>query len=65
MTRVRAVLCVIMLIEGARGQTSPKRPAGTGGAQAAKATAPVSEDWPVWGGENRDFIVNASGLADS
>ncbi|HWZ31982.1 MAG TPA: PQQ-binding-like beta-propeller repeat protein [Bryobacteraceae bacterium] len=30
-----------------------------------KARAPVVEDWPVWGGKNRDFIVNTSGLADS
>jgi len=27
--------------------------------------AAVAEDWTVWGGPNRDFIVNASGLADS
>jgi hypothetical protein len=31
---------------------------------AAKPPA-VVEDWPVWGGKNRDFIVNTSGLADS
>ena len=30
-------------------------------AQAAAA----ADDWPVWGGKNRDFIVNTSGLADS
>jgi outer membrane protein assembly factor BamB len=30
-----------------------------------KARAPIVEDWPVWGGKNRDFIVNTSGLADS
>jgi outer membrane protein assembly factor BamB len=24
-----------------------------------------ADDWPVWGGKNRDFIVNATGLADS
>jgi len=38
-------------------QSAPKRP-------TAKPPA-VVEDWPVWGGKNRDFIVNASGLADS
>src|SRR5277367_2495739 len=27
--------------------------------------AAVAEDWPVWGGKNRDFVVNTSGLADS
>lgn len=31
-----------------------------------KASAkPAAEDWPLWGGKNRDFLVNASGLADS
>jgi outer membrane protein assembly factor BamB len=43
-------------------------------AQAVKKTASqktaaspgaIAEDWPVWGGKNRDFIVNTSGLADS
>src|ERR1700679_4287090 len=24
-----------------------------------------AEDWPVWGGKNRDFVVSTSGLADS
>jgi outer membrane protein assembly factor BamB len=34
---------------------------------AAKKADPVTagEDWTVWGGKNRDFIVNTSGLADS
>ncbi len=27
--------------------------------------APAAEDWPLWGGKNRDFIVHTSGLADS
>lgn len=31
---------------------------------AAKPAA-VGEDWPLWGGKNRDFIVHTSGLADS
>ena len=30
---------------------------------AAKPPA-VVEDWPVWGGKNRDFLVNTAGLAD-
>ena len=25
----------------------------------------LAEDWPLWGGKNRDFRVNTSGLADS
>jgi outer membrane protein assembly factor BamB len=32
---------------------------------AAAAAAPAGENWAVWGGKNRDFIVNTSGLADS
>jgi len=34
---------------------------------AAKKAGPVAagEDWTVWGGKNRDFIVNTSGLANS
>ena len=31
----------------------------------AAANAGAAEDWPVWSGKNRDFIVNTSGLADS
>jgi outer membrane protein assembly factor BamB len=31
---------------------------------AARAQTKI-EDWPVWGGKNRDFISNASGLANS
>ena len=36
-------------------------------APAPQAVAPkvISEDWLTWGGRNRDFIVNTSGLADS
>ncbi len=39
-------------------------------AASKKATPKVAqevraEDWPVWGGKNRDFLVNSSGLADS
>jgi outer membrane protein assembly factor BamB len=36
-------------------------------ASARKTSSPqaVVEDWPVWGGKNRDFIVHTSGLADS
>jgi outer membrane protein assembly factor BamB len=36
-------------------------------ASAKKAAKPagIAEDWLVWGGKNRDFIVNTSGLADS
>jgi outer membrane protein assembly factor BamB len=41
-------------------KSSPKK-------AAEKKAKPVAagEDWTVWGGKNRDFIVNTSGLADS
>ena len=44
--------------------TLNKKPAAK---PASKKAKPVSagEDWTVWGGKNRDFIVNTSGLADS
>jgi len=42
------------------GQATAKKAA----AKKAPAAA-VGEDWTVWGGKNRDFIVNTSGLADS
>jgi len=32
---------------------------------AAAAPAAGGEDWLLWGGKNRDFIVNTSGLANS
>jgi outer membrane protein assembly factor BamB len=45
-------------------QTAPKRAAAKKTATAAKPPA-VVENWLVWGGKNRDFLVNTSGLADS
>jgi outer membrane protein assembly factor BamB len=65
MRRTSGAVCMLLWIAAACAQTSAKRPGGAGNAQAAKATAPAAEDWPVWGGKNRDFIVNTSGLADS
>ena len=65
MRRMRGALCLLLWITAALAQTSATRPAATGSAQAAKASVPAAEDWRVWGGKNRDFIVNASGLADS
>jgi outer membrane protein assembly factor BamB len=32
---------------------------------AAAKPAAAAEDWPVWGGKKRDFIVHTAGLADS
>ena len=34
-------------------------------AKKASSTPPAGEDWLLWGGKNRDFLVTASGLADS
>jgi len=46
-------------------QTASKKLAAKAVPKKAPATVPAGEDWPVWGGKNRDFIVNASGLAES
>src|SRR5580658_3197136 len=45
-------------------QSDQKRTAARKSLPKAKQAA-VAEDWPVWGGKNRDFVVNTSGLADS
>ena len=45
-------------------QPDQKRTAARKAVTKAKPAA-VAEDWPVWGGRNRNFLVNTSGLADS
>ena len=55
------VIAVPVVAESAR-EAAVHRAAPVKGATDAK---PVAEDWLVWGGKNRDFLVNASGLADS
>src|SRR5271155_740780 len=45
-------------------QPDQKRTAARKAVTKAKLAA-VGEDGPVWGGKNRDFRVNTSGLADS
>jgi outer membrane protein assembly factor BamB len=60
---VKPVLCALILLAAAHAQTSPKRPPEN--ARASKTAPLMGEDWLVWGGKNRDFIVNTSGLADS
>jgi outer membrane protein assembly factor BamB len=45
-------------------QTANKSAAVKKAAAPAKAPA-VAEDWLLWGGKNRDFIVHTTGLADS
>ena len=55
------VIAVPVVAESAR-EAAVHRAAPVKGATDAK---PVAEDWLVWGGKNRDFLANASGLADS
>jgi outer membrane protein assembly factor BamB len=43
-----------MMIAAAHAQIAVRRPVRA-----------IVDDWPLWGGRNRDFIVNTSGLADS
>src|SRR5712692_7984758 len=32
---------------------------------ASATSTSAGEDWPVWGGKNRNFLANSSGLADA
>jgi outer membrane protein assembly factor BamB len=61
--RMRAVLCLLLWIAAVDAQTNVEHPGGAGNAPDARATLPVAGDWPVWGGQKRDFIVNTFGLA--
>jgi outer membrane protein assembly factor BamB len=60
-TRIALIVCFAAL--AISGQTAHKKAASK--APASAKAAAVGEDWPTWGGKNRDFIVNTSGLADS
>lgn len=62
MKRAGPVLCLFIALSSLPAQTAPRREAA---APLAKIQAPAGEDWPVWGGKNRDFIVNTSGLANA
>lgn len=64
MRYTRIALCVFLAACALPAQTAHKRAAAR---KAAPKAAPhaVVEDWPVWGGRHRDFLVNTSGLADS
>lgn len=44
--------------------SSPSISARTDQARAGAARSPEAESWRQWGGPNRNFIVNASGLAE-
>src|ERR1700733_13855823 len=65
MAGVGIVLWALTLIAAVHAQTSVNRPSKAGKPGASKKADPIVEDWPVWGGKNRDFVVNTSGLADS
>ncbi len=56
-----AVSLAVLTLAAQSGQKS------TAARKAVTKTKPAAaaEDWPVWGGKNRDFLVNTSGLADS
>jgi hypothetical protein len=54
--------CIALMVSLAAGPLT----AQTAHAKKTAAKVPaVVEDWPLWGGKNRDFIVHTSGLADS
>lgn len=61
-------LFVILMALALSAQTARNDSATKPGAKKAPAKSkpvPSGEDWLVWGGKNRDFLVNAPGLADS
>ena len=59
--------CLAVAVSFAALTSSAQAPHKTAkkSAPASKPAATIAEDWLTWGGKNRDFIVNASGLADS
>ena len=61
-SRLALSLCLAVLALAA--QPDQRRTAARSALPKAKPAA-VAEDWPVWGGKNRDFVVNTSGLANS
>jgi outer membrane protein assembly factor BamB len=61
----RPILWLLIVMTASRIHAQPQATARRPAPAKPAATQPVVEDWPVWGGKNRDFIVNTSGLADS
>ncbi len=57
-------LIVLLIAPAFSADVNSKAPPHKKPAPKAKPAA-VVEDWPVWGGKNRDFIVKTTGLADS
>lgn len=64
MRRGAAILYGLIVLAVADAQTGAKRPTA-GSVQPSKPAAAIVDDWRVWGGKDRDFIVHTSGLADS
>src|SRR5436190_6465087 len=64
MRKSRLLIHVLLMTLAASAQSSPK--VASSKKATPKATQPApGEDWLLWGGKNRDFLVNSSGLADS
>ena len=59
----RMILCLLLIVPAFSADISLKTAPKKTSSKAQPAA--VAEDWPVWGGKNRDFLVNSSGLADS
>jgi hypothetical protein len=62
---MRAPTLALCLCLVAFGEPPAKKVVAGQKTPAKVGSAPAGEDWPLWGGKNRDFIVNSSGLADS
>jgi outer membrane protein assembly factor BamB len=60
MGRRNLVVCLLLT-----GVTASSQSAKNSTTVTKSQKVPIAEDWTVWGGKNRDFIVNTSGLADS
>ena len=58
------VIHVLLLSLAASAQSGPKVAASKKATPIAAQSA-SGEDWLIWGGKNRDFLVDSSGLADS
>jgi len=64
LSTIPLLLCLLALAVSAQ----PVRQAvsqSSAAVRSARAQRAGSEDWLLWGGENRDFLANAAGLADS
>jgi outer membrane protein assembly factor BamB len=60
----QAILCLLLIVPAFSSDTAQKA-AVKKSSKKTQPAAPAGEDWPLWGGKNRDFLVNTTGLADS